>query len=141
MIIEVISAKKPRRYQGGKSITLDVLFNHLPEPVPFTAVADDSAEYGRELYVRALFGEFGEISELEPPLGIQPDAIARKQLNDLMAQAERRIAPLRDAVDLGIATELESERLLAEQTYRVALMRVPEGAGWPDDIVWPEIPQ
>lgn len=62
------------------------------------------------------------------------------QISGLSSLASLRIAPLQDAVDLGIATEEETTLLTAWKTYRVALNRVPTQAGYPTTIDWPEQP-
>ena len=52
--------------------------------------------------------------------------------------ATSAIAPLQDAVDLDMATEDESEALIAWKKYRVMLNRInPEDA---QNIIWPESP-
>ncbi|ORL66668.1 hypothetical protein B7H17_04870 [Pseudomonas putida] len=56
------------------------------------------------------------------------------------AMADGAIAPLQDAVDLGIATPEESAMLLAWKRYRVELSRVPAQTGYPDEIDWPAPP-
>lgn len=65
--------------------------------------------------------------------------VAEKKKSELMAVAERAIAPLQDAVDLGIATTEEKESLLAWKKYRVLLNRVDVRET--PDIDWPETPQ
>ncbi|TEA78633.1 hypothetical protein [Allopusillimonas ginsengisoli] len=45
----------------NKLIDLDVKFEQFPAPIPFTANADDSTDYGRELHARAMAGDFGPI--------------------------------------------------------------------------------
>ncbi|WP_411959431.1 tail fiber assembly protein [Pseudomonas sp. s4] len=54
--------------------------------------------------------------------------------------ADAAIAPLQDAVDLEDATAEEAETLKAWKRYRVALSRLPEQAGYPDEIDWPALP-
>lgn len=49
-------------------INLLVTFDWLPEEVPFTAAPWDVEEHGRELYQRAMDGEFGEIAEYSAPV-------------------------------------------------------------------------
>lgn len=57
----------------------------------------------------------------------------------LIDVAAKAIAPLQDAVELGIATDEETTRLLSWKKYRVLLMRVnPENA---PDIDWPPLPE
>ncbi|OCA61362.1 phage tail protein [Aeromonas piscicola] len=138
--IEVLSAARPRHYAADPdSITLDVLFAHLPEQVQFAARKDDSEEHGRELYSRAVFGEFGDIEVItpEPPTETQQQA----RLTALLKQAANAMAPLSDAEELGIIREAEREQLTAWQHYRVALYRLPQSDGWPAEVSWPEAPQ
>ncbi|MBF8720515.1 tail fiber assembly protein [Pseudomonas guariconensis] len=56
------------------------------------------------------------------------------------AEADRSIAPLQDAVDLGEATEAEAASLTAWKRYRVELSRVPTQPGYPSEIAWPVPP-
>ena len=138
--IEVLSAARPR-HDGSDpdSITLDVLFAHLPEPVQFAARKDDSEEHGRELYSRAVFGEFGDIEVITPaPL---TEAQQQAILADKLKQAASAMAPLEDAHTLGIISEAERERLTRWQRYRVTLYRLPQSDGWPSEVSWPEAPQ
>lgn len=50
--------------------------------------------------------------------------IASSRLAAEMDEANRTIAPLQDAVDINIATEEETNRLLEWKRYRVALSRI-----------------
>ena len=56
--MNLISAHSPVFNQDG-SIDLVARFDHIEEELPFTASAHDVEEYGREIYMRALAGEFG----------------------------------------------------------------------------------
>ncbi|MGY3944161.1 tail fiber assembly protein [Aeromonas tecta] len=138
--IQIISALHPRHMSDDTtSITLDVLFSHLPAPVQFTARKDDPEAHGRELYSRAVFGEFGDIEVLTPPP--LTEAEQQTRLNALLKQAATAMAPLEDADKLGIISEPEREQLTAWQRYRVALYRLPQSEGWPAEVTWPEAPQ
>lgn len=137
--IEVISASHPRHSEvDSDSITLDVLFAHLPEPVQFAARRDDPEEHGRELYIRAMFGEFGDIEVI--PLPPPTDAQQQSRLNTLLKQAAAAMAPLEDAEALGILSKEEREQLTAWQRYRVTLYRLPQSEGWPIEVTWPDVP-
>lgn len=57
-----------------------------------------------------------------------------------LIEAAHRIAPLQDAIDLGMATEAETATLNAWKTYRVLLNRVPLQPGYPLQIDWPVAP-
>ncbi len=75
-----------------------------------------------------------------PPLSVEAiraDAELRKA--ELLVEAAVEIAPLKDAVELDIATDDEIRLYSAWRKYRVILNRVNTSS--PDDIQWPEIPQ
>lgn len=140
MEIEVITAANPRHLAGDQeSITLDVRFNHLEEIVEFTARRDDAERHGRELYSRAVFGEFGEIKVITPPPPTEAELLAR--LDEALKRAAAVMAPLEDADKLGIISDHEKAQLTAWQCYRVALYRLPQSEGWPTDVIWPDAPQ
>lgn len=56
----------------------------------------------------------------------------------LIAQATIEIAPLQDAVDLEVATDVESASLKKWKQYRVAVNRID--ANTAEDVIWPEQP-
>lgn len=58
----------------------------------------------------------------------------------LRAVADSAIAPLQDAVDLDEATEAEAALLKEWKRYRVALNRLPDQPGYPNEITWPAPP-
>ncbi|WP_340619946.1 tail fiber assembly protein [Xenorhabdus siamensis] len=64
---------------------------------------------------------------------------AKSQKQQLLIEVFHRIAPLQDAVDLGIATDAEKSALTAWRKYRVLLSRVDCSIA--PDIVWPEQPK
>jgi hypothetical protein len=62
----MITAHTPR-YNANGSITLLATFPWLSEEVPFSASPNDSEAHGRELYQRAMNGEFGPIAPYVAP--------------------------------------------------------------------------
>ncbi len=46
-----------------------VKFSHLPEPVAFTASADDPEAYGRAIHAYLVAGSAGEIAAFDAPQG------------------------------------------------------------------------
>lgn len=63
------SVKNPRFItQSTSAIELTVIFDALPEEVTFIAKPSDPEPHGRELYYKAIAGEFGPIAEFVPPL-------------------------------------------------------------------------
>ncbi|MEY0664247.1 tail fiber assembly protein [Providencia rettgeri] len=76
---------------------------------------------------------------LKPPVSKEQlvvEAEQKKQL--LLSEVAESIAPLQDAVDLGIATDEEKSQLTAWKTYRVYLNRVNTSTAL--DIEWPVKP-
>ncbi|WP_421320512.1 tail fiber assembly protein [Aeromonas veronii] len=137
--IEIIHAENPRQFDGdSETITLDVLFSHLPDAIQFAARKDDHEQHGRELYVRAVFGEYGPIEVITPP---PPETELLARLDEALKRATAVMAPLEDADELGIISEHEKTQLTAWQHYRVALYRLPQSDGWPTDVIWPDAPQ
>jgi len=65
--------------------------------------------------------------------------IASSRLAAEMDEANRTIAPLQDAVDIGIATDEEITRLAEWKRYRVELSRIDTSKA--PDIEWPVRPE
>lgn len=76
---------------------------------------------------------------LNPPVSKeQLIAEAEQQKQLLLAEANNAIAPLQDAVDLGMATDDEKALLTTWKRYRVLLNRVDTSTA--PDVEWPEKP-
>ncbi|OQS36687.1 hypothetical protein B0T40_09855 [Chromobacterium haemolyticum] len=56
------------------------------------------------------------------------------------AQADAAIVPLHDAVELGVATDSEVEKLKVWRRYRIELSRVAQQSGYPQSVEWPGVP-
>ena len=65
-------------------------------------------------------------------------AQAEETRAQLMAEANQKITPLQDALDVGIATDEELTQLKAWKTYRVLLNRVDTSTA--PDVDWPVAP-
>lgn len=127
--------------QAQTAINLTVQFAHLAEPVPFTATQADSVAYGTELFVRARFGEYGEVAPYQaPPIPVPTEEEQLGELQRRLQLASDAIAPLGDAEQLGILTQTEQTRLAALRLHRVTLSRLPTTPGWPTEVEWPELP-
>lgn len=91
--------------------------------------------------VRAV-GKNGEPTWIDAPAAskeqLQAEASAQKAY--LMGAAAVAMAPLQDAMDLGVATDEELSNLTAWKKYRVALNRVDQQAGYPEKVKWPAAP-
>lgn len=57
----------------GNCIALRVKFFEMSEELPFGATNYDDMPYGRELYARAVAGEFGPVAPYVPPNTAAPD--------------------------------------------------------------------
>ena len=62
--MEFLSISNPVMQPTGILLTV---INHLGESLPFLATSSDPEDYGREIYTRAVAGEFGEVSPYIAP--------------------------------------------------------------------------
>lgn len=112
-------------------------------PVDAAAISDRWYQHllnGQSLGRIVTVNEYGQpiLADLPPLTKEQLIAEAEAQKAALMSIANDAISPLKDAVDLGMATKKEEARLLAWREYRVLLMRVDT---WlVPDIEWPVAP-
>lgn len=67
-------------------------------------------------------------------------ALVQAETARLRKISDDAIAPLQDAMDLGEATAEEGAELTAWKRYRVALNRLPDQPGYPNEITWPAPP-
>ena len=81
-MLTVTSAKNPTYAQDSSVICLEVTFEEFGDKVlPFGASASDPEQHGRELYARAIAGEFGEIAPyVEPETPSQPNTTGAQTL-------------------------------------------------------------
>ena len=78
-------------------------------------------------------------AHINPPKSKEQHIVeAEQKKQSLLAEANNAIAPLQDAVDLGIATDEEKAKLTAWKKYRVLLNRVDTSTT--PDIEFPEKP-
>lgn len=84
--------------------------------------------------------DYGQPVLSDPPAPTKEQYIAEAEAKKvaLLSTAGAAIGPLKDAVDLGMATKEEEALLLAWQQYRVLLMRVDTSLA--HDIEWPVLP-
>lgn len=130
--------------------------------LPHAADAPESARFPADIYRHENGAVIlpGLTHEAWPPAGIvvidwsqvvsaedKMQAAAQQELAGVIAEtaqrrtlADKAIAPLQDAVDLGEATEAEISTLKEWKRFRVALTRLPEQAGYPAEIDWPTPP-
>lgn len=63
----IVSATGPVRYQDDFAVWLKVWFEEFSGPVLFCAVPFDVEPHGRELWIRAMAGEYGPVDVREKP--------------------------------------------------------------------------
>lgn len=62
----IISALNPVRIDGEFWVSLKVWFAELEEPVEFIASPFDCEPHGKELWIRAMAGEYGPVEVRKP---------------------------------------------------------------------------
>ena len=81
-------ADRPQWANAEKTaINLTVEFEGLGE-VPFTAIAEDPEEHGRELFAKAAAGEFGRVRPYVAPKDPEPERKERKRARAVAALAD-----------------------------------------------------
>lgn len=117
-----------------------VKFEHLPQAVNFSASADDCEAHGREIFERAISGEFGAI---KPPEGYEFDTVGdivptHETASRLLSAAKSAALQKIEAV----ADEYQSRFLGANSPQREsrfsqnlsAAKRIVSGVGTPEDL-------
>ena len=134
MKIEYTSVKDPVWGNAEKTqIELTVKFVHLEQEVPFTASKTDSAKHGRELFLRAQAGDFGEIKEYTPP-------------TELEIAAEVNPGKLRREMDECVQKAqywdmfAQPEKVQEWKLYYQALANLEKSESWPIVEIWPIAP-
>lgn len=130
----------------------DTLHPLIQIPNPDCLLPSDAIEITHELYAELLAGNaqgklivadengLPVLQEPPPPSSEQQAASASALRTHLLQAAATAIAPLQDAVDIGMATEAEQTKLNAWKVYRVLLNRIEQQPGYPHTIEWPASP-
>lgn len=74
------------RWANAEHTGIDMVITINGQKLPFTARADDPEDYGRELFRKALNGEFGEIAEYEEP-EVEKVQLTDEQINHIAEKA------------------------------------------------------
>jgi hypothetical protein len=89
MTLTIQFATSPKWANAEQSlIDLLVQFDAIPEPIPYTASAADSVEHSRELFARAVAGEFGPVAPYVAPPVVPPTPEQIEALRRAAYQAE-----------------------------------------------------
>jgi hypothetical protein len=112
--LRIISAMYPAKYPDDCAIYMKVWFDGLADAVDYVADPFDPEPHGRELWFRAMMGEYGEIAIFPcrrpqgPLLPFQRPPIPRSMKTEAMARClmeihnHRRLAIAFEAKALGL---------------------------------------
>jgi hypothetical protein len=81
------------------------------------------------------------LPEMPAPPEPDPTAEAVAEYIQLRVQADFRVQPLQDLLDIGEGTPEVEAKVLEWKRYRVALSRVGEQSGYPHAVEWPVVPE
>jgi len=101
MTLTIESAASPRWADAGQTIIdLAVKFTAFDESLPFTASPTDQELHGRDIYARALAGEYGPISPYIAPPPTIPQSVTRRQARQALLLAGKLglVQPAIDAI-------------------------------------------
>lgn len=123
--VKIVAAHSPRWADEEKTaITLTVELTSIEGEIPFTACPGCSTEYGRELFTRSKFGEYGEIADYNGPTKEETQQIIfLGKRAKAVTETETRIRVLERAAKFGMITPEEEAELDALEFYSVQLMR------------------
>lgn len=122
MNITLIEARNPKTNEIG-TIDLECRFSHIPnEWLPFRANPNDVEAHGRDIYARAIAGEFGPIAAYVAPLPAVPKVVTMRQARlalleaGLLSQVEAAVqqAGAEAQIEWEYATELRRTHPLTQ---------------------------
>jgi hypothetical protein len=95
MKLNFTNAKNPKwANESNTLIDLIVRFKEIDEDLPFTANPNDVEEHGRDLFARAVVGEFGSIATYVAPQIITQPKPTKEQLLAQLAELSAKINAL-----------------------------------------------
>lgn len=80
------------------------------------------------------------ITGMPVPPKISQEQIVRFERNKLLSEADTLLVKYDEQIELGVITANETYRLDLLK-YKQALRDIPEHAGFPDNVVFPELPK
>jgi hypothetical protein len=114
------SAKWANR--GQTAIDLVARFEEIPEDLPFTANPNDTEAHGRDLFARAVAGEFGPIAEFTAEAPLETDVAEAVRY-----ERDRRIA----STDWTQSADVPQSTKDKWAPYRQALRDFPQQPEFP----------
>lgn len=132
-----------RNLQYNSHDTVDCEIEHPTYGwIPFTADPDDCEEMGRKIYTEIIEGKYGDIAPYVPyvPTDEEKASEIRAERNKLLAELEPQLLRYERQEKLGIKTTDSEAWYLAAIQYAQDLRDVPQQAGFPESVEWPECP-
>ena len=127
--MKYIYAKNPQWADAEHTrIDITVKFDKYDELL-FSATPDDCEAHGREIFAKAVAGEFGPVAEFEPP----PPPTYEEQSAIVRAERDRLLTE----TDWTQAADIPQGTKDKWAPYRQSLRDVPEQSGFPFEVVWP----
>lgn len=154
MLLTLATARNPKwANTEHTAINLLVTFEETVEQLgelEFSAMSDDIEPHGRDIFARAVAGEFGPVAEfvLTRERALLLVQMRTNEANAKISALQGEVDVLQDAVDLDMATAEEATRLAAAKAeltawkrYRILLSRVEAQPEFPTTIDWPVKPE
>lgn len=129
------AAKNPVWANEEKTfINVEVNFNHVKEEfVWFTTSKDADTADGQSIFEEVMAGKYGIIGDYVPPPPPTSEELA------IQIRADRDTAL--SATDWTQLPDVPQSTKDLYASYRQALRDLTSQAGFPNDIVWPELPK
>lgn len=121
--MQIISAHSPQCTASG-GIELVVTFEEIGE-IPFHATMHDTESHGRELYTRAMQGEFGSVAPYAPPAQPKPSLADAKNTKLTAIQDGKNKARDGGFVHDGVRYDSDAEARLAYLELATKLAQDP----------------
>jgi len=119
-------------------INCEVDFDDLDkEFVPFSATADAMYDHEKEIFNRAVAGEFGPVAAYAPPPPPTREELADRARFIRDEELKKLDALVSNPLRWNGFSE-QTKQALAD--YRQALLDVPQQSGFPENINWPTAP-
>lgn len=149
MKLNLVSAVNPKwANRDQTAIDLTVRFAEIDEDLPFCATPYDSEDYGRDIFTRAVAGEFGSVAAFDPT------PFTTEQVSNAIKERRSELLVETDWTQLPDVPQATKD---AWSAYRQALRDIPQQSGFPwmesvvvevnrgfsinfDNVPWPSKP-
>lgn len=113
-------------------LSCTVKFDFLDEEVPYSTTADSDTDYGREIFEKAVNGDFGPISAYNRNINSEWNVVRFKRDNFLKDSDYTQLPDVQSTMSTSKKTEWLN--------YRQQLRDITSTFSDPADVIWPTIP-